>query len=127
MTGRCPCGTGLPYGECCGLLHEGRARAATAEQLMRSRYSAFVSGDAGYLLRTWHRTTRPRTLDLDPDVRWTGLDVVSTSGGSLLETAGTVEFRASYAVVKRVGVQHEHSRFVREGGRWTYLDGTALP
>jgi len=118
---RCPCGTGLPYAECCGRLHDGRASAATAEQLMRSRYSAFVVGDPAYLLATWHERTRPRSLELDPDARWTGLEIVATSGGSMLDTEGTVAFRAS-----RVdGVQAERSRFVRENGRWFYLDGVA--
>ena len=124
---RCPCGTGLPYVDCCGRLHDGRATAATAEQLMRSRYSAFALGDAAYLLDTWHPTTRPRTLDLDPAVRWTGLDVLATSGGTLFEAAGTVEFRAHYVAAGRSGAQHEDSRFVRDDGRWRYLDGVAVP
>ena len=123
---RCPCGTGLPYVDCCGRLHDGTAQAATAEQLMRSRYSAFAVGDAGYLLATWHPSTRPRTLDLDPHVRWTGLDVLGTTGGSLLAAEGTVEFRAHHVVDGRPGAQHERSRFLRERGRWLYLDGVSL-
>jgi SEC-C motif domain protein len=123
---RCPCGTGLPYAECCGRLHDGAATVATAEQLMRSRYSAFAAGDAAYLLATWHPRTRPRSLDLDADVRWTGLEVLATSGGSLLEVEGAVEFRASYVVDRRAGAQHERSRFAREGGQWRYVDGVAL-
>ena len=118
---RCPCGTGLTYAECCGRLHDGTASAATAEQLMRSRYSAFAVGDAAYLLATWHPDTRPASLDLDPALRWTGLEVLATTGGAMLATEGTVEFRASY----RGGAQHEDSRFVREDGRWYYLDGVA--
>ena len=106
---RCPCGTGLPYDGCCGPLHAGDAPAATAEQLMRSRYSAFVLGDAGYLLATWHPRTRPATLDLDPDVRWTGLDVLATAGGSPLETEGTVEFRAHHVVDRVAGAQDRKS------------------
>ncbi|WP_089334691.1 YchJ family protein [Blastococcus mobilis] len=123
---RCPCGSGLPLAECCGRLHAGEATAATAEQLMRSRYSAFVLGDAGYLLATWHRTTRPRSLDLDRDVRWIGLDVLATSGGSLLGSEGTVEFRAHYLSGGVAGTQHENSRFVRDGGQWRYVDGVSL-
>jgi SEC-C motif domain protein len=92
---------------------------------MRSRYSAFAVGDAAYLLATWHSTTRPPSLDLDDDVRWTGLDVLGTTGGSLLEAEGTVEFRAHYRVAGRTGVQHENSRFVRENGTWRYLEGVA--
>ena len=93
---------------------------------MRSRYSAFALADAGYLLATWHPTTRPRALELDPDVRWTGLDVLDTTGGALLDAEGTVEFRAHHVAPGRVGAQHERSRFVREGGRWRYLDGVSL-
>jgi SEC-C motif-containing protein len=93
---------------------------------MRSRYSAFAVGDAGYLLRTWHPRTRPASLDLDPEVRWLGLEVLATTGGSMLETEGTVEFRASHVSGGRRGAQHEDSRFRREDGRWTYLDGVSL-
>lgn len=89
---------------------------------MRSRYSAFAVGDVAYLLATWHPSTRPRTLTLDDDVHWTGLDVLATTGGSMFETEGTVEFRASH----RSGAQHENSRFAREGGRWFYVDGVGL-
>jgi SEC-C motif-containing protein len=123
----CPCGSGLPYAECCGRLHDGTATAATAEQLMRSRYSAFAVGDPAYLLATWHPSTRPRSLDLDPDVRWVGLDVLATTGGGLLATEGTVEFRAHHVADGVRGAQHENSRFVREQGRWFYLDGVSLP
>ena len=94
---------------------------------MRSRYSAFVVGDVTYLLATWHPTTRPRSLELDPAVRWTGLEILGTTGGTLFEAEGTVEFRAHHVVDGRAGAQHELSRFVREDGRWTYLDGTAPP
>ena len=124
---RCPCGTGLPYAECCRRLHDGTAVAATAEQLMRSRYSAFAVGKAGYLLATWHSTTRPPALELDPGVRWTRLDVLASTGGALLAAEGTVEFVAHYVVDGARGAQHENSRFVREDGQWRYLDGVSLP
>nr|WP_243850536.1 YchJ family metal-binding protein [Modestobacter marinus] len=116
----------MPYDGCCGRLHDGTATAATAEQLMRSRYSAYAVGDAGYLLRTWHSTTRPRTLDLEPAVRWTGLEVLATSGGTLLAPEGTVEFRAHHRAGGVRGAQHERSRFTREDGQWRYVDGVSL-
>jgi SEC-C motif domain protein len=119
----CPCGSGLPYADCCGRLHDGSAQAATAEQLMRSRYSAFAVGDPGYLLRTWHPSTRPRSLELDPAVRWTGLEVLGSTGGSMLAAEGTVEFRAHFVTDGAPGSQSEVSRFVRDDGRWSYLDG----
>ena len=89
---------------------------------MRSRYTAFVLGRAGYLLDTWH----PTTLELDDRVRWTGLEILATTGGSLLAAEGTVEFRASNVHEGRPGAQHENSRFLRDGGRWRYVDGVSL-
>ncbi|MGW1593993.1 YchJ family protein [Streptomyces sp. NPDC002343] len=120
MTSRtCPCGLPATYDACCGRFHAGRAAAPTAESLMRSRYSAFVTGDAGYLLRTWHPRTRPERLALDPRMRWTGLEILDTAGGSAFHTTGTVEFRASY----RGGALRERSRFERVDGAWVYVDG----
>ncbi|NJP35415.1 YchJ family protein [Micromonospora thermarum] len=124
--GTCPCGSGMPYVECCGRLHRGEADAPTAETLMRSRYSAFAVGDAAYLLRSWHSSTRPARLRLDPGERWTGLEVVDTERGGLFDTTGTVEFRAHYRERGRAGTLTERSRFVREDGRWVYLDGETL-
>lgn len=119
---RCPCGTGLPYGECCGPLHDG-GRAVTAEALMRSRFSAFARGDVAYLGRTWHPRTRPRDLELDADLRWYRLDVLRTERGGLLDDDGVVEFRAHYRSAAGRGALHEVSRFVRERGAWLYVDG----
>ncbi|OKI81058.1 hypothetical protein AMK11_28090 [Streptomyces sp. CB02414] len=121
-TPSCPCGLSEPYAKCCGRLHAGTASAPTAEALMRSRYSAFVKGDAGYLLRTWHPTTRPARLDLDPGMRWTGLEILDTTDGSAFHATGTVTFRASY----RGGSLHERSRFERVDGAWAYVDGEFL-
>ena len=90
---------------------------------MRSRYSAFAVGDAAYLLGTWHPSTRPRRLELDAGVRWTRLEVLATTGGGLLTAEGTVEFRAHCLRAGAPAAQHEVSRFVREAGRWWYLDG----
>jgi len=121
---RCPCQSGEQYGQCCGRFHGGAA-APTAEQLMRSRYAAFAVGDADYLLRTWHPSTRPTDLDLDPDLVWRRLDVLRGTGGGLLDATGTVEFVAYYTDHGERGSMREHSRFVREDGRWLYVD--AMP
>lgn len=119
----CPCLSGLPYTECCGPLHSGASTAPTAERLMRSRYSAFALGDSAYLLSTWHPSTRPTSLELDPGTRWYRLDILNRVRGGMLDTEGTVEFRASYRGPELAGSLHEVSRFVRESGRWLYLDG----
>jgi SEC-C motif-containing protein len=88
---------------------------------MRSRYTAFARGDAAYLLRTWDPKTRPRRLDLDDALRWTGLEVLATTGGALFDTEGTVRFAAHYTDRGRAGVLREHSRFVRSDGAWLYV------
>lgn len=90
---------------------------------MRSRFSAFAVGDSGYLLRSWHSSTRPERLELDPGQRWTRLEVVETERGGLLDTAGTVTFHAHHRAAGRPGTLTERSRFVREDGRWVYLAG----
>ena len=118
---RCPCLSGDPYDECCGRFHSGAEHAPTAESLMRSRYSAYALGLPQYLLDTWHRTTRPATLDLDPSLDWYRLDILSAQGGPF-DTDGTVEFRAYYRSGTDRGEQRELSRFLREARRWYYVD-----
>jgi SEC-C motif-containing protein len=120
----CPCGLPALYGECCGRFHGGERSAPTAELLMRSRYSAFVVHDAAYLLRTWHSSTRPRHLELDPGMQWTSLEIVATTDGSAFHSSGTVTFRARYRHHGNRGELHEHSNFERENGAWVYVDGT---
>jgi SEC-C motif-containing protein len=122
----CMCLSGEPYGACCGRFHSGEAEAATAEQLMRSRYSAFALHDRAYLLRTWHPAEAPANLNFDPDLQWRRLDIVSTSRGGPLDVQGTVEFKAWFRHGAERGTHHEVSRFVRENGRWFYVDGKIL-
>ena len=90
---------------------------------MRSRYSAYVLGLHDYLLATWHPSTRPQVLELgDPaTTRWLGLEV-KRHGAQ--DDTGMVEFVARYKVGGASAVRlHERSRFLREDGRWYYLDG----
>jgi SEC-C motif-containing protein len=118
----CPCGSGKPYAQCCGPYHGGAA-APTAAALMRSRYAAFVLGNADYLHASWHASTRPESLILEPEVRWLGLDVRRCEQGGADDDKGTVEFVARYKVNGKAGRLHEVSRFLRENGRWYYVDG----
>lgn len=119
---RCPCLSGLVYDECCGRFHAGTSIAPTAERLMRSRYSAYALGLPDYIVATWHRSTRPAELVLDDGVRWFRLDILSRTRGGMLDTQATVEFEAHYLSGSGTGSQHEVSRFVREGGKWFYVD-----
>jgi SEC-C motif-containing protein len=91
---------------------------------MRSRFSAFAVRDSAYLLRTWHRTTRPPRVTVDPAQCWDRLEILATTGGALFDSDGTVEFRAHYRHHGLPRTHHETSRFVREDGCWAYLDET---
>ncbi|MFG2824965.1 YchJ family protein [Kitasatospora sp. NPDC048365] len=119
----CPCGLPARYAECCGRLHRGEAQAATAELLMRSRFSAFTVHDEAYLLRSWAPETRPAEVDFDPELRWERLEVLGATEGGAFHTEGTVEFRAHYRVGREAGALRENSRFRREAGAWVYVDG----
>lgn len=119
----CPCGLGGPYADCCGPIHSGHP-APTAPQLMRSRYSAFALGLADYLLESWHPSTRPDTLELDAETRWLRLVIESAEQGGPFAASGSVTFTAIGRTPEGRFEQRERSSFVREGGRWLYLDGT---
>lgn len=125
-TSPCPCGPPGKdtYGACCGRFHRGVAAAPDAESLMRSRYSAFVVRDEPYLLRTWHPDSRPPAVGSDPATRWTGLEILETSGGSAFHTTATVTFRARFTRDGVPDTLHERSRFTRHEGAWVYVDGT---
>ncbi len=117
----CPCGTGRRYAECCGRFHRG-AVPQRADELMRSRYSAYVLRLEQYLLDTWHPSTRPAVLNLDADqqgMKWIGLDV--NRHEQLDYGHALVEFVARYKIGGRAHRMHEASRFVREDGRWFYV------
>ena len=95
----------------------------TAESLMRSRFAAFRTGDAAWLLASWHPSTRPEALDLSSNPIWRGLQILDTVAGGPTDDTGIVEFRATFLRPGGgVDVQHERSSFVREDGRWYYLE-----
>ena len=121
----CHCGSGRPYEACCGRLHSGAENAPTAETLMRSRYSAYVLKLADYLLATWHPDTRPVELDLSADdTKWLGLEVKKRAQQD--DSHASVEFVARYRIAGKGHRLHELSRFVREDGRWYYVDGELM-
>mgnify|MGYP000868769669 CR=1 FL=1 len=128
----CPCGRtdvkgrALVRSACCGRYLDDfdHLPAPDAESLMRSRYSAFVEQNAAYLLATWHRSQRPASLDFEPGCKWLGLDVgfARVTGPD----SGEVEFIARSRIAGRGQRLHERSRFLREDGRWYYVDGDLL-
>jgi len=94
---------------------------------MRSRYTAYTRMDEGHLRATWHGSTRPESLNLASDVpiKWIGLHVIRHEAES--DGAAIVEFTARHRINGRACRMHETSRFVREGGRWFYVDGLVHP
>jgi SEC-C motif-containing protein len=125
MIPTCPCGRPAALADCCGRYLAGQP-APDAESLMRSRYTAYALGDAGYLLATWHADTRPARLDLDeePLPKWLGLSVKQHVEQDA--SHATVEFVARYKIAGRAFRLHECSRFEKVAGRWYYLDGDQL-
>jgi SEC-C motif-containing protein len=120
----CPCGSGRRYEECCGRWHAG-APAPDALSLMRSRYAAFVLGNEPYLLATWHPGKRPDSIPFDRNQKWLGLSIVGSRVTS--DVTAEVEFIARSKVSNASAVRHhERSRFIREDGRWFYVDGDLL-
>ena len=123
----CPCGSAQHYEDCCGRYLDQGETATTAENLMRSRYTAYTLKSANYLLATWHPDTRPAALELtgQPAQQWIGLTVKRHE--QTATDQAIVEFAARYKINGRAYRLHEISRFAREDGQWFYVDGDILP
>jgi SEC-C motif-containing protein len=119
----CPCNSEKLFAECCEPLLSGDHIAATAEALMRSRYTAYVVRDVDYLLRSWHSSTRPAAIDATTIPEWYGLHIVRTEKGMEGDDNGVVEFKATAISRGKIWRLHEISRFVKEVGQWFYVDG----
>jgi SEC-C motif-containing protein len=124
----CPCNPHKAYHTCCAIAHKNIYEVKTAEQLMRSRYSAFVLGNVDYLQRSHHSAHRPNRKEAcklkkwTEYVNWIQLEILQTHQGVETDSTGSVIFKAFYMEKARVEVIHEHSRFCKENGHWVYLD-----
>ena len=122
----CPCGSGRDYADCCGPVIAGARKAATAEALMRSRYSAYAKGAVDYIL-----TSCVADDGIDPDATrnwseradWKGLKILRTEKGGPSDAEGVVEFVASYVMDGLKDEHHETARFVKKDGTWLYDSG----
>ncbi|OBX23471.1 MULTISPECIES: YchJ family protein [Bizionia] len=122
----CYCGNDKPYKDCCEIFHLNNGKTETAEQLMRSRYSAFVLTNGDYLMQTHHRSTRPISekkaiVTWAKSVSWIKLDVLKTSKGLANDKEGTVTFNAYFQKKGCIDVIHEKSAFIKENETWYYL------
>ncbi len=122
----CACNNNQSYINCCGRFLENSTLPDTAENLMRSRYTAYTRNREAYLLATWHHTTRPVSLEFaqQPSKDWLGLTIKSHMQSDI--DHAMVEFIARYKINGRAYRLHEISRFVREQGVWFYVDGDIL-
>ena len=127
-TNTCPCGSGLPFENCCEPYLLGRSPAPTAEALMRARYSAYALGSIDYLYKTSGAKIR-RDFDAEGSKRWsssaewTGLDVVSTEAGGADDEKGVVEFVAHYTVNETLFEHYDIANFAKVDGEWRFIDG----
>lgn len=137
----CPCQsdelTPKAYQDCCQPLHKGLVAAKTAEQLMRSRYSAHALAASqpdlvDYIVGSWAQDS-PMAVSAEDilawcqNVQWQGLSILATAQGLPKDTAGTVDFCARYKDAQGEAHQHlEHSTFKRQAGDWRFYLGDSI-
>ena len=122
----CFCGFPADYSNCCGKVHANINMATTAEQLMRSRYSAFVLANGDYLMQSHHSSTRPlkdkkAITGWAKSVTWVKLEIIDKTKGGAQDEEGTVTFDAYYYENGKLEIIHEKSVFKKEDTHWTYL------
>lgn len=128
----CPCGSGLAYDDCCGPFHQNEAQPATAEQLMRSRYSAYVKGRIDYLVATQDPETQTEFDAMNASTwaaqsAWKRLEILKVQRGKAGDDTGVVEFIAWFTTKEGLSCHHETSTFRKLGSRWVYTTGSGKP
>jgi SEC-C motif-containing protein len=123
----CPCGTQKTLTDCCLPFIEGICNPLTAEQLMRSRYSAHVLLAIDYLWVTWNAEQRMRSSKADirawaESCDWLGLQILATQQGGASDDTGIVEFNALFRQQGQLHQHHEVSQFKKVLGKWLYVD-----
>ena len=126
----CPCGSGKAYAQCCEIAHNNIYSVKTAEQLMRSRYTAFTIDNPEYLHKSHHSSSRPNSkrereqnAAWAKSVVWLHLDIINKYEGNENDKTGTVEFKAYFLENNKTNLIHENSSFAKENGHWVYIDG----
>ncbi|MFA7555951.1 MAG: YchJ family metal-binding protein [Spongiibacteraceae bacterium] len=130
-TAPCFCGNQQAFSQCCGPILAGTRTAKTAEQLMRSRFSAFCSANVDYLIQSHHPSKRQHNdrqslTETINECNWLTLSIINTKRGLAEDTSGEVEFIASYTHQGKTLLLQENSRFINEHKQWFYLDGDII-
>jgi len=128
----CPCGSGLDFSGCCEPYITGKAKAPTAEALMRSRYTAYAEHAIDYIINTCVQDGKKdidetSTREWSEQSKWLGLKIISSENGGLNDTKGTVEFKAEYERDGMKEVHHEVAKFTKEKDEWLYEEGRITP
>jgi len=130
----CPCGTGKDYSECCSPIIEGTQKAATAETLMRARYSAYAKHEIAFITSSCTREgdedesiDEKETRRWSEESEWLGLRIMGTEKGGPNDTEGVVDFTATYKKKGLKEVHKEQANFVKKNGEWLYTAGTITP
>lgn len=127
----CPCGTGKPYQDCCGLYIELKKIPETPEALMRSRYTAYAQSNMEYIRDTMKGKASENfnvdeAYDFNKQIEWLRLTVISASSLEDQKDIAYVEFIATYYHNNKEYQLHEVSKFQRENDRWFYTDKMPL-
>jgi len=131
MFSRCPCGSKKGYASCCEPLIKGTRKAETAEELLRSRYTAHVKAEVDYIMNTVHPSKR-KGLDREEirewaeSTHWQGLDVMSVDGGDANDKTGTIEFAAHFTENGEKKAHRERSHFKKKNDEWFFVDGKTV-
>ncbi len=128
----CPCCSGNSFANCCEPLLTGAFQATTAEQLMRSRYTAYASDAIAYILNTTHPSTRnfynaASIKEWAESSTWQKLEIVSTEKGTEADVIGYVQFKAYFLDEKmKPQMHHEYSTFKKVDERWYFVEEKIL-
>lgn len=129
----CYCGEAKLFSECCEPIIKGIKSAETAEQLMRSRYSAYATVEPKYLLQTTHVSLLKNQDENEikawaEENKWQKLEIISTQKGQAEDSKGEVEFKAYFVDYQgNMQVHYEKSTFLKEAGKWFYSSGIINP
>ena len=122
----CHCGSLIPYISCCEPYLLKKEFPTTAEQLMRSRYTAFCRLDSEYLQDTVSGPAKQAFCSEITPHHWVGLEILKTSKGTAQDRVGSVEFKAYFMEHNKRQVLHEISQFKQIKGTWYYVGGDVL-
>ncbi|MBI9101968.1 MAG: YchJ family protein [Spirochaetales bacterium] len=128
----CHCGNPIEFEKCCEPYIKGMLNPPTAEDLMRARYSAYVTGDIDFIEST-HSLDQRDGVDVEETRKWSqesdwkGLQILGTKKGKANDNEGSVEFKATYVQNGMTNIHHEMSTFKKVDGKWYFEEGKVVP